>query len=157
MPLRWTVQVHPRLLLFIICCNNTCAALFKVLLATTFCNEAYFRNKAALREVNQGTVYKIEVDLRSVVLNLVYIHVLYHWEEHGGVVTEFTRHCCHTKTFLKRKVIIIIIIFQIIIIIVVITHVVILGTIKNGDINLVKIAAGVFEGNSHVPRHPLTL
>ena len=43
------------------------------------------------------------------------------------------------------------------IIIVVITHVVILGTIKNGDINLVKIAAGVFEGNSHVPRHPLTL
>lgn len=57
---------------------------YEVLLATTFCNEAYFRNKAALREVNQGTI-------------------------------------------------------------------------KNGDINLVKIAAGVFEGNSHVPRHPLTL
>ena len=46
--------------------------------------------------------------------------------------------------------------FKVIIIIVVITHVIISGTIKNGDINREKIAAGVFEGNYHVPRHPLT-
>ena len=81
-----------------------------------------------------------------------------------GVVREFTRHCCHTKTLLshqdifeKKRYTVIIIIFQISIIIVVITHVIILGTIKNGDVNLEKIAAGVFEGNFHVPRHPLTL
>ena len=44
------------------------------------------------------------------------------------------------------------------IIIVVITNVIILGTIKtDGDVNLENIAAGVFEGNFHVPRHPLTL
>ncbi|CAB3995453.1 Acyl- dehydrogenase family member 9, mitochondrial [Paramuricea clavata] len=31
------------------------------------------------------------------------------------------------------------------------------GTLRNGDSNLEKIAAGVFERNSQVPRHPLSL
>ena len=136
---------------------NTCAALFKVLLATIFCNEAKLRNKAALREVNQGIVYKIEVDLRSVVLNLEYIATCTvplrgtWWSSHGVHKTLLS----HEDIFEKKSYNYYNQLFKIII--VVITHVVILGTIKNGDINLVKIAAGVFEGNSHVPRHPLTL